>query len=442
MAYIYENDVSRVGGNLQKTVAYLLSLHKAEYEWNLLGIKVVGHVDALPIPQGTYDYGDAYMVGTKTPYDMYVYTRADEFHTTAYWFDIGKFPQPGTPGPKGDGLDTITSINTGTPQSVVYDTTHGAVIDSNAKMTYKDSTTGKTKTQEFPMTTNLPIMPGKYISMDSSTTDDSLTVKVDDTALALDFYKADKSANTIPCVKDGVVTSLPWSKGDTNTDRVVVSNGIRVRAYYLETNQLIDPYNESNSATLQQLVDNTRYADYTIAATNSDTGTLTADQLTAIQELNRHIVYRNQVYYRMDPTSAPDGTLSYIHIDTLQSGGTYKATGKCFSVTVSTRAWQVVDLSFRTYTHNITVTDNVTNVKLYFTVTTTDSFSYAIEIPQLIIFLRNKHISGTMEKTSNPGAIYAASITASGSQLSVSYGDPVTPLSYTASQLTVEDAVI
>ena len=95
MAYIYESDVGRLGGNLQKTVAYLLSLHKAEYEWNLLGIKVIGHVDALPIPDGTYEYGDAYTVGTDAPYDMWIYTRADESHWEAYWFNIGKFPAPG-----------------------------------------------------------------------------------------------------------------------------------------------------------------------------------------------------------------------------------------------------------------------------------------------------------------------------------------------------------
>ena len=40
------------------------------------GIKVLGIVatDA-DIPEGEYGYGDAYLVGTEEPYDLYVYTR-------------------------------------------------------------------------------------------------------------------------------------------------------------------------------------------------------------------------------------------------------------------------------------------------------------------------------------------------------------------------------
>jgi len=46
------------------------------------GIKVVGQVespDDLPDPE-TFEgeYGDAYLVGTQTPYDYYIYTRAFE----------------------------------------------------------------------------------------------------------------------------------------------------------------------------------------------------------------------------------------------------------------------------------------------------------------------------------------------------------------------------
>ena len=183
MAQVYENDVTKVGGNLQKTVAYLLSLHKAEYEWNMLGIKVIGHVDALPIPDGTYEYGDTYMVGTTTPYDMWIYTRADEFHATDYWFNVGKFPQPGPQGPNGDGLEQIQGFGDGPVQSVTYDTTHGAIVTSHGFVDYTDSTTGANKHQEFDMETRMPIVPGKYISMDANTLNDAVEVKVDETNL-------------------------------------------------------------------------------------------------------------------------------------------------------------------------------------------------------------------------------------------------------------------
>ena len=58
----------------------------------------------------------------------------------------------------------------------------------------------------------------------------------------------------------------------------------------------------------------------------------------------------------MDPKSAPNDTINFIHIDSIDDGnGGHKATGKLFSVTVSTRAWKVVDLDFggKVYKHAI-----------------------------------------------------------------------------------------
>ena len=77
----------------------------------------------------------------------------------------------------------------------------------------------------------------------------------------------------------------------------------------------------------------------------------------------------------MDPTNAPDGTLNFIHLDSIDDGsGGYKATGKCFSITVSTRKWKVFDLNFggstpasqttEIYRHGITMNDANIVVKL------------------------------------------------------------------------------
>ena len=68
-----------------------------------MGIKVVGQVstaDELPNPViYTGEYGDAYLVGTNTPYDYYIYTRPFAGETEAQWFNLGQFP---VAGPKGD----------------------------------------------------------------------------------------------------------------------------------------------------------------------------------------------------------------------------------------------------------------------------------------------------------------------------------------------------
>ena len=75
------------------------------------GIKVVGTVqDASEIPSVSvyktlnpnWAYGDAYAVGTNSPYEMYILTRADSNHTEDWWFYIGKFPEPGPKGEKGE----------------------------------------------------------------------------------------------------------------------------------------------------------------------------------------------------------------------------------------------------------------------------------------------------------------------------------------------------
>lgn len=71
-----------------------------------LGIKVVGQVETeeqLPNPV-TYlgEYGDAFLVGTETPYDYYIYTRPFEGETDPQWFNLGPFPVAGPQGPQGE----------------------------------------------------------------------------------------------------------------------------------------------------------------------------------------------------------------------------------------------------------------------------------------------------------------------------------------------------
>ena len=88
------------------------------------GIKVVGTVSKLAdlpsvadykLAHSDWGYGDAYAIGTSAPYDMYILTRADDTHTSDYWFNIGQFPAP---GPKGDKGDTGATGSQGTRGSI------------------------------------------------------------------------------------------------------------------------------------------------------------------------------------------------------------------------------------------------------------------------------------------------------------------------------------
>lgn len=93
------------------------------------GITVVGILSSADqLPASGDNFGDAYLIGTETPYDMRVWTRNIP-EQRAMWVDLGAFPLKGPQGPKGDkgsqiysgnGLPTITGkegdiyINTAT----------------------------------------------------------------------------------------------------------------------------------------------------------------------------------------------------------------------------------------------------------------------------------------------------------------------------------------
>lgn len=66
------------------------------------GITVVGILaTAAELPAQGENLGDAYLIGSSTPYDMRVWTR-DVANNTAKWVDLGAFPLQGPKGDKGD----------------------------------------------------------------------------------------------------------------------------------------------------------------------------------------------------------------------------------------------------------------------------------------------------------------------------------------------------
>ena len=90
---------------VEKNKSDILFILEEEGTLNQFGIKVVGQIanaSNLPDP-ATYtgDFGDAYAVGTASPYVMYIYTRANGTHPNNYWFNSGQFPVPGPAGADG-----------------------------------------------------------------------------------------------------------------------------------------------------------------------------------------------------------------------------------------------------------------------------------------------------------------------------------------------------
>lgn len=112
---IYENDGQKYllltpQCQIEKNRQDIEAIINDAVAFNYIGMKVVGQVntaDELPKKADyevwPYDYGDAFAVGTKDPYNYYLWTRAFGAYLSDHWFNIGVFPGPSTvPGPKGD----------------------------------------------------------------------------------------------------------------------------------------------------------------------------------------------------------------------------------------------------------------------------------------------------------------------------------------------------
>ena len=78
------------------------------------GITVVGILaSADELPAQGENFGDAYLIGSQTPYDMRVWTR-DVANNTAKWVDLGAFPLQGPKGDKGD-IGSVITVGSGEP---------------------------------------------------------------------------------------------------------------------------------------------------------------------------------------------------------------------------------------------------------------------------------------------------------------------------------------
>ena len=121
---IYENDGQKYllltpQCQIEKNRQDIEAIINDAVAFNYIGMKVVGQVntaDELPKKADyevwPFNYGDAFAVGTKDPYNYYLWTRAFGAYLSDHWFNIGVFPGPSTvPGPKGDTGDTGPAPN-------------------------------------------------------------------------------------------------------------------------------------------------------------------------------------------------------------------------------------------------------------------------------------------------------------------------------------------
>ncbi len=243
----------------------------------------------------------------------------------------------GPQGPAGPGLETITTIDLSAPvDNVTFDTTNGITIFGNGKIN-----------DDYDISTeyDVPLVPGKYISMSVDPSNSKVQVAVNDTTLAADYYKVDKTAPT------GTYTAPIWT--GEQQDRRTLSYGVDASTIaYRDPDGSCDfatvgisalssiGNHTANKVTISDLRRSSVKEDSEIIIdkTSTNTGTLPAVTVLAARQYPQiHIQYDNQTYYRMDPPNTSSGTMNFVNTDA-------SGNQKCFQISTSDFSWKIIDL--------------------------------------------------------------------------------------------------
>ena len=338
---IYRNLQEQVGKNKEDIEAF----KTGQRVLTQFGIKVVGHVDqSTDIPtvneykasNPNWDYGDAYAVGTITPYRLYLLTRADENTTTDYWFNIGIFPAPGPQGPTGatgpqgpqglqgpqgnrgpQGYQGIQGPTGATgPQGPTGATgPQGPKGDSAFVVTIKGEIAN---VSELPVASANTVHDG-YIWYDADG-DSNLYVTYDTNG-----SYAWHNVGAIAFGGDYVSQAAYDSDKQSIPNNIVLSN---------DTLKLSSPGGIVGTG-LDTVLEITAQASAT-------QGTLTAAQLQAMQTNSMLKIKLNNEYYYLNDAESTPGMIVYSHTGYDTSG-----KDKYFTVTVATRAWSLTTIEFQ-----------------------------------------------------------------------------------------------
>ena len=142
--YVYLNLQQQVGKNKKD----IEDLRTVKFALERAGVRVVGEeasASDLPDPI-TYggEPGDAYLIGTEAPFDMYVFTQPSVGETNYKWFNIGAFPAigpqgeqglQGEQGPQGDASNW--RFGTVNPSILETDKIHDGYLNTTSGMVYE-----------------------------------------------------------------------------------------------------------------------------------------------------------------------------------------------------------------------------------------------------------------------------------------------------------------
>ena len=110
---IGDSIIRNIQEQVQKNKSDIAAWKNVQATLDNFGIKVLGTVDSeADIPEATYTYGDAWLVGEETPYDLYIFTRDDG---DGEFVNIGPLAIEGPQGPAGTiEIGTVSTGEAGT----------------------------------------------------------------------------------------------------------------------------------------------------------------------------------------------------------------------------------------------------------------------------------------------------------------------------------------
>lgn len=129
---------------VQKNKEDIEQWQNVEFTLNNFGIKVLGKVNSeSDIPAGTYEFGDAYLVGLTEPYNLYIYTRIDASTSNGIFVNVGPLNVVGQQGPQGpagqngvDGYAPVVRYGNGLPIVEATDKNGYLYIDQQTSKLY------------------------------------------------------------------------------------------------------------------------------------------------------------------------------------------------------------------------------------------------------------------------------------------------------------------
>ena len=131
---------------VQKNKSDIAAFTNIQFTLNNMGITVLGKVPTeADIPTGTYDYGNAYLVGLTEPYDIYIFTRDDangSFVNMGPLAIVGPEGPAGPAGQQGENGERGSKIFTGQVSPASLTTTDYIEGDVYIRLTSENSYNG------------------------------------------------------------------------------------------------------------------------------------------------------------------------------------------------------------------------------------------------------------------------------------------------------------